>query len=164
MRVRLLAAGLGLVLLAAGLALGGAPRMTLVNAGLRVDHAWPHGIAALGISAGLAVLAWAAPLRPLRWAAAVAAAAAAVFALGRVVHRLDAGNAGVVDRGLLGTTRLGWREVRRVDAGPDLILLWGPGEAQVRIETTGLSPEQRAILERTIARHVREAQARPGQP
>jgi len=168
MRHRLLAAGLGLALLVAGaLGAGGAPRMTLLNTGLRIEHAWPHALAALGVAAGLAALAWAARVRAVRWVAGLAAVAAVAFALSRLVHRLDAGDAGVVERGILGSTRLGWRDVRRVDAGPDLILLWGPGDVQVRVETSGFSPEQRATLERTIARRVREARApaaRPGGP
>ena len=159
MRHRLLAAGLGLVILVAGaLGAAGAPRMTLLNTGLRIEYPWARGLGALGVALGLGLIALALPRRWMRWIAAVAAVVATAFALGRLAYRLDAGDGGVVDRGLLGATRLAWRDVRRVDTGPALILIWGPGDAQVRVDTSSFSPEQRATLERTIARRVREAQ------
>jgi hypothetical protein len=93
----------------------------------------------------------------LRLLGAVAAIAAFMVALHLFLYRLDATAAGLVSRDALGTTAIGWKEIRRVDRGSDLILVSGPGEARIRVDTTDFAPEQRASLERTIARHVGEA-------
>ena len=68
-----------------------------------------------------------------------------------------------MERGILGSTRIGWARVRRVDAGPDVILS-GTRRRSGPVETSGFSPEQRATLERTIARQIREAQAPAARP
>ena len=160
--MRLAAAALGLVLLVAGALYGlGGPRLTMVNTGLHIEYPWARGLALLAASLGTALWAWALPRRWMRGIAAAATLVSAVAALGRFAYHLDAGPAGIEDRDLMGSTRVTWKDVRRVDAGPALILVWGPGDAQVRVGTAGFGPEQRAILERTISRRVREAQATP---
>lgn len=154
----------GLVLLAGGSVLGfGGPRLTLVNTGLRIQYPGTRALGLLGASVGLGLLAWAAPRAWMRWIAVVGAAATAAAGAGRALYRLDAAEEGIADRRLLGSTGVAWSEVRRVDAGADLILVWGPGDAQVRVETWGLTPDQRAMLDRTISRHVREAQEKAQQ-
>jgi hypothetical protein len=157
---RLLTAAIGLGLLAAGgwrsLA---TPRLTLVNTGLRIDYPWPQALALLAAALGLGLLAWAVTRPWLRWTAVAAALAVATAAGARLAYRLEADRGGIQDRGLLGSTRLEWKDVQRVTPGPALLLLWGAGDTQVRIDTGGFNPEQRAMLERSIARRVREAQA-----
>jgi hypothetical protein len=161
-------AALGLVLVVAGAFHGlRGPRLTMVNTGLRVDYHWPQGAALLAAALGFALLAFALPRRWMRAIAVALAVAAAAGAGGRFAYRLDAGEGGISGRGLLGSTHLAWKEVRRVDAGPALLLVWGPGDAQVRVDAGGFTPEQRATLDRIISRRVREAQApdsRPGRP
>lgn len=71
-------------------------------------------------------------------------------------YRLEATADGLVSRGLLGTTRIAWREVSRVEQGPDVIVVWGAGDSQIRIGTSGFRPEQRASLDRTMTRRLRE--------
>jgi hypothetical protein len=151
------ALGLGLVAAGAFYARGG-PRLTLLNTGLRVEYGWAQGAGFLLAAVGLALLAFALPRRFLRVIAAAAAVVTAAFAGGRFAYRLDAVEDGLADRGLFGSTRLAWKDVRRVDAGPALILVWGSGDAQVRANTAGFTPDQRATLDRTISRRVRESQ------
>jgi hypothetical protein len=131
----------------------------MVNTGLRVDYHWSQGVALLVAALGFGLVAWALPRRWMRVIAVAAALVTAAGAGGRFLYRLDAGDEGISDRSLLGSTRLGWKEVRRVDAGPALILVWGPGDTQVRVDAAGFTSEQRATLDRIISRRVREAQA-----
>ena len=157
--MRLPAASLGLVLVAAGAFYArGGPRLTIVNTGLRVEYLWPQGAALLAAALGFGLVAWTLPRRWMRATFVAAATLTAALAGGRFAYRLDAEEAGLSDRGLLGSTRLPWKDVRRVDAGPALILVWGPGEAQVRVNTAGFTSDQRATLDRSISRRVREAQ------
>jgi hypothetical protein len=163
---------LGLALLAGGVVAGlGNPRLTMVNTGLQVEYPRAQALALLGAALGLALTAWALPRSwtKTRWIAWAAALFAATAGVGRAYYRLEAAEAGLSDRRLLGSTRIDWSEVRRVDNGAALVLVWGGGDSQVRVETTGLTPDQRAMLDRTISRHVREAQekaerARAGGP
>jgi hypothetical protein len=76
------------------------------------------------------------------------------------LYRLDATDNGIVSRTPLGTTALAWRELERVEQEPDLIVLAGPGDDRIHIDTTDFEPEQRASLERAIARRVRESGGR----
>jgi hypothetical protein len=149
--------GLGLVAAGAYYARGG-PRLTLLNSGLRVEYAWVQGAGFVVAAVGLAILALVLPRKWLRVIAAAAGLVAAALAAGRIAYRLDAVLDGLSDRGVLGTSLVAWKDVRRVDAGPALILVWGPGDTQVRVNTTGFTPDQRATLDRTISRRVREAQ------
>jgi len=73
-----------------------------------------------------------------------------------LLYRLEALGEGLVERRLSGTVRLAWSEVTAVRAEPESLVVAGAA-TRVRIDTTQLSPDQRAGLERTIARHVREA-------
>jgi len=157
--MRLSAAGLGLGLVGAGVFYArGGPCLTMVNTGLRVEHLWPQWAALLLAALGFGLVAWALPRRWMRAIAVAVAIVTAALAGGRFAYRLDAEAAGLSDRGLLGSTRLPWKDVRRVDAGPALILVWGPGDAQVRVNTAGFTSDQRATLDRIISRRVREAQ------
>jgi hypothetical protein len=150
---------IGLALLVGGIVAGlGGPRLTMVNTGLLVDYPRVQALALLGASIGLGLLAWTLPRAWMRWIASVLSLIAVAASVGRAAYRLDTAEAGIADRRLLGSTHIAWTEVRRVDAGPALILVWGPGDSQVRVDTGGLGPEQRAVLDRTISRHVREAQ------
>ena len=64
-------------------------------------------------------------------------------------------------RDLRGSRRLAWRAVTRVEPEAHALLLQGRGDESVDIETSGFTAEQRASLERTVARRVREAQTQP---
>jgi hypothetical protein len=152
----LLGASVALVAIGAFLSTG-PPRLVLLNAALRLQYPWTRGCGALLAGAGALLLTAVLSRLALRLIAGVAAIAAFAVALHLFRYRLEATAAGLVSRGAIGTTAIGWKEIRSVDRGPDLILVSGPGEARIRVDTTDFGPEQRASLERTIARHVGEA-------
>ena len=157
MSLRRAALAAAIATLLGGLLLAFGPlRAVWLNTGLRVDYPWPRGTSALvaaGGALGLAVL-----LRPrvLRLLAGALSIALALGGAALLLYRLDALAEGLVERRLLGTVRLAWSEVTAVQPEPEAVVIAG-GARRIRIDTTQLSPEQRAGLERTIARRVREA-------
>jgi hypothetical protein len=149
------------ILAGAGLAFGPA-RVTWLNSGLRIDYPWPRGAAALFATAGSALLAALLQNRLLRLGAAVLAVVGLLLGLGLLAYRLEASETGITRAGLLGSTTIAWTDVTRVDTGASALVITDRAEAQVRVGTSDLAPEQRARLERTIARRVREGSSRPG--
>ena len=138
------------------------PRLTLLNAAMRVDYGWAVGIAAL-VSAILVTAA--AVLAPQRWARVVlsiAALLAAALGGSRLRYRLEVRPDALHARGLTDTIALPWAEVTHVDRGPEVILVWGRGDAQVRVDTSRFAGDQRAALERALARRIVESTI-PGQ-
>lgn len=151
---------LGLVAFAAcAWGAGGAPRVTLLNTGIRIEHSPARVGWGLAGAAGLALLAAAVPRRALRLVLAGAAVLAATFAAQRLVYRLDAGPQALVERGLFGETALPWREVSRVESTPEGLVVWGGPDARVRVATTGYHPDLRVTLERAISRRIAESRA-----
>ena len=135
------------------------PRLTLLNAALRVDYGWAVGAAALG--AALLLVA-AAVLAPPRWAkVAIAIGAVAIAAVGgtRLRYRLEVQPEGLSSRGLTGSTMLPWAEVTHVDRGTEALIVWGRGDEQIRIDTASFEGGQRAALERALARRIVESTA-----
>jgi hypothetical protein len=151
------------LLLAGAVLLGGLaaafrpPRITLLNAALRIDHPWTAGLGALLAALGCAL--WAAALRPraVRVVLGLAAVGLAAFGVGRLTYRLDVEDHALASRGWSGTTEIPWGQVTRVESGPARVVVWGVGDDQVRIETAAFQPAQRATLDRAIARLVRQA-------
>jgi hypothetical protein len=137
----------------------GAPRVRLLNTGMRIEHPPARGAWGLAGAAGLGLLAVAVPRGGLRMALAVGAALAAALAGQRLAYRLEAGPQALVARGLFGTRTLPWREVSRVDTGREGLVVWGANEAQIRVVTTDFDPALRATLERAISRRVAESRA-----
>src|SRR3954466_3993790 len=91
------------------------PRLTLLNAALRVDYAWMVGAAAL--AAAILLMAGAA-IGPSRWVkAALILAALSIAVLGgaRLRYRLEVQPEGLSSRGLSGATMLAWADVTHVD-------------------------------------------------
>jgi hypothetical protein len=142
---------------AGGLLSVGAPRLVFVNAGLQIEYPASRGIAALVAMAGVALIAAALPKLGLRLLACVAALGVSFVALHLLLYRLEATDAGLLSRGVLGTRAIAWREVLGVDRGGDQLIVTGRNEAEIRIDTTDFEPDQRATLERTIARRVHES-------
>jgi hypothetical protein len=145
-------------LLAALLALAflsmGAPRLTLHNADVHIAYPWPRPAAALAsalAAAGVALMARVGWARVLAGAFALAAALAAAHL---VLYRVQAGSEGIEARTLLGTDRLAWRAITQVETGPGLLLIRGGGGERVRVDTTDFRAEDRAALDRTIARRL----------
>jgi hypothetical protein len=152
-------AALGLVIVSAALlpvALR-SPRLTLLNAALRIDYGWAAGAAALGAAVLLAAASAAAPRR---WAQAVLVLfAVAVGGLGgaRLRYRLEIQPDGLRSRELMGSTLVPWGEVTHVDRGTEALVVWGLGEAQIRVDTASFEGDQRAALERALARRIIES-------
>jgi hypothetical protein len=133
------------------------PRLTLLNAALRIDYGWAVGAAALGVAL---LLGGAAALAPRRWARAALVAGAVVIAgLGsaRLRYRLDIQPEGLNSRELTGSTLVPWGEVTHVDRGTEALVIWGHGETQIRVDTASFEGDQRAALERALARRIIES-------
>ena len=135
------------------------PRLTLLNAAVRVDYGWVVGAAALGMAVLLVAAGIAAPRR---WAqAALVLMAVAVGAAGgaRLRYRLEIQPDGLNSRDLTGTTTLPWAEITHVDRGTEALVIWGRGDAQIRVDTASFAGDQRAALERALARRIVESTA-----
>jgi hypothetical protein len=143
------------VAMACALASRGAPRLTLRNADVYIAYPWPRPMAALGCALAAAALAFVARLGWARTMAGVFALAAALAASHLALYRVRAGTDGVEARGLLGSRRLPWMAIKQVQTGPDQVLLTGSNGERVRVDTTDFRPEDRASLDRTIARRLR---------
>jgi len=133
-------------------------RAVWLNAGLRIDYPWPRGASALVAAGGAGGLAALARPGALRLLAAAVSIVLGLLGAGLLLYRLEALDEGLVERRLLGTVRLAWSDVTGVQTEPEALLVAGAA-TRVRIDTTQLSPDQRASLERTIARRLREASA-----
>jgi hypothetical protein len=136
-----------------------AARFTWSNSGLTIDYPETAAWAALAATAGAALVA-AAVGRRARAVCAVVAVAAFCYGLELARFRIGIEDAGASQRGLFGATSLPWPQVSRVETGSRLIVVWGLGDDHVRIDAGGFPPQDRARLERTLARRVRERQAR----
>lgn len=141
---------------AAALALG-APRFTWENAGLAVRHPPHQGAAGLLGATALTAVALSATRRSAAVLAVAAAAALASLGAQRLSWRVEAVEAGLHERTLTGWTRVAWRDVEIVEPRPDAIHLRARNGASITVPTRSFAPEDRARLERTIARRVREA-------
>ena len=149
-------------MLAGGSFMFGSPRITLVNDAVWVDYPQRLGVAGLVAAAGAALVAAALSRRAPRILCAILALACALAGLDRLVYRLETGAGGLISHGLFGATRLAWGEITRVESGPDVVVVWGSGDAQIRVGTASFKPEQRAALDLAIARRVREREPGAG--
>ncbi|HEV8253397.1 MAG TPA: hypothetical protein VGQ78_01470 [Vicinamibacteria bacterium] len=134
----------------------GAPRLTLVNSGLRVEYPHTQAAAAAVMAAGAALVAFG--LRP-RWARAgcvVLAVAAVAVAARRISYRLELDGRGVVSRQWGDETAVAWSDVSRIESGPARIVVWGGNDRRLAVDTSTFRPDQRAALDRAIARRVME--------
>jgi hypothetical protein len=110
--------------------------------------------------AGALALSAALRSRGLRILALAAFAGLLGLAGSRLAFRVDAGSERLSVRGLTGSREARWSEVTRVDTGPSEIRLEHRGGLPLRVPLSALRPDQRASLERAIARHVAEAHSR----
>jgi hypothetical protein len=133
------------------------PRLTLLNAALRIDYGWIVGAAAMGAAV---LLAGAAALAPRRWVrGALVACAVGIASVGsaRLRYRLDIQPDGLNSRELTGSTQVAWGDVTHVDRGTEALVVWGRGETQIRVDTASFEGDQRAALERALARRIIES-------
>ena len=157
-RLRWLGALAAVAVLAAAAWLIRAPmRITLVNTTLRIDDPWTR--AAAFALAGLALAALAMTLPARRAMRALLGASAVVtlaVAAATASTWLEARPEILVARRWFLLTTIPWNEVSRVDSWRDAVVVWSASGARVVIDARRLDAQQRAVLERTIARHVAE--------
>ena len=137
----------------------GPPRITLHDAGLQIDYAWPRGGGGLLLATAAGMLALTFGARWLRAGTLALAAGGLLVGLGLLAYRLEANDSRLSVRSLLGETSIAWSDVTRVEAGAHQLVVWGEGKRRFPIETSSFRPAQRASLERTVARRVRERSA-----
>jgi hypothetical protein len=133
------------------------PRLTLLNAALRIDFAWVVAAAALVGALLLAGAAWLAPRRSVRITLGTLAVLALAFGAARLRYRLEIRPEGLYARDLSGSTGVAWAEVTHVDRGTEALIVWGRGDAQIRVDTARFQGDQRAALERALARRIVES-------
>ena len=134
----------------------GAPRLTWENAGLRVEHPFHRGAAALVGASALAGAALSGRSRPAAAAGLAAAAALGLLGAHRLAWRIEAVEAGLHERTIAGWTRIAWRDAERVESRPEALRLRARDGREIVVGARGFSAEDRTRLERTIARRVRE--------
>lgn len=158
LRTRWLAALAAVAVLAAAAWLVRAPmRITLVNTTLRIDDPWTRAASLALAAVGLGALAAALPARRLlRGLLAGAAGVTVAVAAATAFTWLEARPEVLTGRRWFLRTTIPWDEVSRVDSWRDAVVVWSASGARVVIDARRLDPQQRAVLERTIARHVRE--------
>jgi len=157
-RLRWLGALAAVAVLAAAAWLIRAPmRITLVNTTLRIDDPWTRAASFALAGLGLAALAIALPARRVMRGLLVAGAVL-VFAVAAATTStwLEARPEVLTARRWFRLTTIPWNEVSRVDSWRDAVVVWSASGARVVIDARRLDAQQRAVLERTIARHVRE--------
>ena len=156
---------LGIVLVVGGGFLSvGPPQLVLLNTSLVLEYPWTRGTGALVAMVGVLLGSLAIGSLGLRLLCGALAVAPLLVSLHLFRYRLEATDAGLVSRGVLGSTAIGWKEVQSVEKKVDLLLIAGAGSALIRVDTTDFEPEQRASLERTISRRVKETTGRVALP
>jgi hypothetical protein len=157
-RLRWLGALAAVAVLAAAAWLTRPPmRITLVNTTLRIDDPWTRAAAFALASVGLAALAVALPARrAMRGLLAACAVVTLGTAAAAAFTWLEARPEVLTGRRWFVLSTIPWNEVTRVDSWRDAIVVWSASGASIVIDARRLDAEQRAVLERTIARHVRE--------
>ncbi len=131
------------------------PRVTLLNSSLSIANHWRATLGWAGITAVPVLLALASSRRAVRVLLGLVAALLALQAWHVAAFRLLAGEATLQERQALATLEIGWKEVTRVESAPKEVAVWGPS-SQILIDTSRFSADQRATLDRTIARRLRE--------
>lgn len=135
------------------------PHLTMLNSALVI--AWPARASIEYACASLGALLLALSLGRRGPALARLAAWMLMLTLAfvgaqRTRLRLTLDAFGIERRELLGSTRVPWAEVTRVETGSVALVVWA-GDRQVRVDTDAFAPELRATVERSVARRVREA-------
>lgn len=157
-RLRWLGALAAVAVLAAAAWLARAPmRITLVNTTLRIDDPWTRAASLALAAAALIALAATIPARRSMRALLVASAVITFgVAAATASTWLEAGPEELTARRWFVLTTIPWAEVTRVDSWRDAVVVWSGSGGRIAIDARRLDAQQRAVLERTIARHVQE--------
>ena len=135
----------------------GPPRLTVLNTGLSVTHGLRHPAGALMAAVGAVLLAKGATRRGPRVFLMALAALSLLVSIHLAAYRVDADHTGMASRSLLRWIRIPWGDVTGVDGDAGLVVVTGKDQNKIRVDTTDFRPDQRATLDRTIARRVRES-------
>jgi hypothetical protein len=154
-RAALIAAAVAAILVGAWLSMG-EPRLTMVNAGLSVTYPWADGLGSLLACAGFAGIVALVGKIGVRVAAALLAFLSLWVGLHLLTYRLDTTTDGIAARSHLVRREIAWRDVIDVGLDLDFIVLAARGQQKIEIDTTDFTADQRAALNRTIARRVSE--------
>jgi hypothetical protein len=155
-RLALLALGAALTL-AGGYLSAGPPRITLLNAALRIEYPWARGAGGLVAALGLAMLAALMTRSTWRRIGFVLALGPLLIAGHLLLWKLEITDSSFSFRGLFGTTTMAWSEVASINVFPGSgILVESRSGAKLHLDTTDFAADQRASVERTLARHVKE--------
>ena len=141
----------------------GQPRLTALNASLRLTYPWTRGLGALLTAGALGLLTWVAPRTWVRAFALGLGLISAGVAIYLLTYRLETTNAGIASRAFFVNSTIPWREVVHVGTDQTLMVVSGSGNRKIRIDTTDFSPDQRLVLSRTITRHINELADRASQ-
>jgi len=139
------------------LASRGPLRLTWTNHG--VEAAFPWHTLALAAGAALGVVpALVLVSRPAgRLILGLAVLGLAARAGDRALYRLHVEATGLRQRTLLGSSALDWSQVSQVAGSVQAILVRDKAGAVIEIPAPPLRPEDRATLERTLSRRIRES-------
>jgi hypothetical protein len=137
----------------------GAPQLTAQNAGLSVAYPWPRGAGALLAALGAAGLALTLRQAVIRALAALLAVVSLWASLHLFRYRVQTDAEGLSARGAWGTRRVAWRALTEVVNGPGVMELRAGGQ-RLLLDVADFRPEDRATLDRIVARRVREASPR----
>jgi hypothetical protein len=156
-KARGLLAGLagGVILAGCWISLG-STRLTVHNNAMSVAYPATYAGGAALAAAGALALALLLTDRRLRYGAAIVGVLALALAGQRLTYRLEASNDGLTTREFGITRRLTWREIAQVTVGVDGTFVVMADARRIAMDT-GLPPDEAAIINRTVARRVREA-------
>jgi hypothetical protein len=135
-------------------------QILMVNDGIRITYPWATGLGALLAAAGMAGLVRL--VRPVWFRILATALALATFwaGLDRLTYHVAAEEKTLSLRSNLLGSEIDWIDVMDVAIDQEGVLIAGPGERRLRIDTRDLTGDQQASLNRTIARRISEVSAR----
>jgi hypothetical protein len=134
----------------------GSTRLTVHNSAMTVSYPALYAGGAALATAGALALAALLTERLFRYAAVLVGVLTLALTAERLTYRLEASNDGLVTRQFGVTTHLPWREIAQVNVGTNGTFVVLADARRIAMDT-GLPPDEAAIINRTVARHVREA-------
>jgi len=138
-RIALLILGAA-IFVAGAYASQGPPRLTLLNAGLSVQHPWRHPGGAVIAAAGATLLAAASPRRWSRLLFHALTALSIAVAIHLVRYRVDADQTALAARGLLGGPEFPGAKLQAWDGDTSQVVVKGKAQNKIRVDTTDFRP------------------------
>jgi hypothetical protein len=132
------------------------PRLTLANDAISVGYPPQAAVAPALCALALCALALARGSRRARVLSAGLALLLLVALVDGLRFRVSADSGGLVFRRLLSVERMTWDQVARVETQERALILTSTDGRRLVVGTRALPREHRTVLERTIARRLRE--------